>query len=427
MPRRWPARRPATPGRSRPPPAGEPSAWPRDRRPPRRDGGAPRRTSARRSAGRSRRSAGEREAALQSAATTAVAGVQAAAAQGQAGRRGPGRGRSGAGRGRADRDRRRPGTGWGRPARWPSPGRPGRAPPRRPTAGPGARRRAARTDGFMEPSRRPVPRPVAATAAVRRLAGAEPAAPAEAGAGPDDRRAPRPADRGRRGRRGSAAAPPARVGDSSTAGAVAVPAELEGPLAGLAGAGGCAGRGRRSAGPSAAVSRRPARHAHREPGGGRRGGRRRGGPGRGLARRGRGRPPSRASLRPCGRTASRRRRTRPAGAQEPPPPRLPFGTGGRAARRDLRRSRAGRRRIAPWNRGAPSGSSRCGAGPAACRAGRPRRPPARGEDGRVPTTRRAPLGTDQRRRHQEREMVYAVQRRMLEERERMGGLGGLIR
>jgi hypothetical protein len=38
-----------------------------------------------------------------------------------------------------------------------------------------------------------------------------------------------------------------------------------------------------------------------------------------------------------------------------------------------------------------------------------------------------PAGKDQRRRHEERELVLAVQRRMLEERERMGGLGGLIR
>ena len=38
-----------------------------------------------------------------------------------------------------------------------------------------------------------------------------------------------------------------------------------------------------------------------------------------------------------------------------------------------------------------------------------------------------PAGKDQRRRRQEREFVFAVQRRLLEERERMGGLGGLIR
>jgi hypothetical protein len=38
-----------------------------------------------------------------------------------------------------------------------------------------------------------------------------------------------------------------------------------------------------------------------------------------------------------------------------------------------------------------------------------------------------PAGRDARRRQQEREYVRAVQRRMLEERERMGGLGGLIR
>ncbi len=38
-----------------------------------------------------------------------------------------------------------------------------------------------------------------------------------------------------------------------------------------------------------------------------------------------------------------------------------------------------------------------------------------------------PAGKDQRRRQEERELVHAVQRRLLEERERMGGLGGLIR
>jgi hypothetical protein len=37
------------------------------------------------------------------------------------------------------------------------------------------------------------------------------------------------------------------------------------------------------------------------------------------------------------------------------------------------------------------------------------------------------VGKDQRRRQEEREFVFAVQRRLLEERERMGGLGGLIR
>ena len=41
--------------------------------------------------------------------------------------------------------------------------------------------------------------------------------------------------------------------------------------------------------------------------------------------------------------------------------------------------------------------------------------------------RTLPVGKDQRQRQQEREFVRAVQRRMLEERERMGGLGGLIR
>ncbi|HEX7472661.1 MAG TPA: hypothetical protein VF323_06235, partial [Candidatus Limnocylindrales bacterium] len=48
-------------------------------------------------------------------------------------------------------------------------------------------------------------------------------------------------------------------------------------------------------------------------------------------------------------------------------------------------------------------------------------------DGDIGDDEALPAGRDQRRRHQEREFVRAVQRRMLEERERMGGLGGLIR
>jgi hypothetical protein len=45
----------------------------------------------------------------------------------------------------------------------------------------------------------------------------------------------------------------------------------------------------------------------------------------------------------------------------------------------------------------------------------------------MPEDAARPSGKDQRRRHEDRELVRAIQRQMLEERERMGGLGGLIR
>ena len=69
-----------------------------------------------------------------------------------------------------------------------------------------------------------------------------------------------------------------------------------------------------------------------------------------------------------------------------------------------------------------------GAGPGAGAPGQPL--PPRGEgaaDESAIDDAAIPAGKDQRRRREERELVFAVQRRLLEERERMGGLGGLIR
>lgn len=77
---------------------------------------------------------------------------------------------------------------------------------------------------------------------------------------------------------------------------------------------------------------------------------------------------------------------------------------------------------APWTSIGPPGETPHGIGGS---AGGGRGPAA--DDDATGDDAALPFGRDQRRRHQEREFVRAVQRRLLEERERMGGLGGLIR
>jgi hypothetical protein len=79
-------------------------------------------------------------------------------------------------------------------------------------------------------------------------------------------------------------------------------------------------------------------------------------------------------------------------------------------------------RVSEWIPDGPSGQARRASGAGEIGAGEPG---PGGESSRDDSG--IPAGADQRRRRQEREMVYAVQRRLLEERERMGGLGGLIR